>query len=100
MSLWLVFDEKELRDLLHPLAAASETHVASVEELMYPLLASEDVPGLPITSLSRVTPLAEIWKSAVSGQVDEEAVRRPAHVVYSVTPSVDRMNSACQVQDH
>ena len=87
-------------DLPHPSAAASATHVASVEGSMYPLLASEVVPGLPITSLSRETPLAEIWKSAVSGQVDEEAVKRPAHVVYSVAPSVDRMNSACQVQDH
>lgn len=65
--------------------------MASVEGSMYPLFASEVVPGLPITSLSRETPLAEIWKRAVSGQADEEVVKRPAHVVYSVVPSVDRV---------
>lgn len=58
---------------------------------MYPLLASEVVPGFPITSLLRETPLAAIWKRAVWGQADEEAVKRPAHVVYSVAPSVDRV---------
>ena len=44
--------------------------------------------GLPITSLLSETPLAAIWKRAVSGQADVEVVKRPAHVVYSVTPSV------------
>lgn len=57
---------------------------------MYPLLASAVVAGFPITSLLRETPLAEIWKSAVSGQTDEDAVRRPEQVVYSDVPSVKR----------
>lgn len=52
------------------------------------MLASAVVPGLPMTSLSRLTPLAAIWKRAVSGQAVEDAVSRPAHVVYSVAPSV------------
>ena len=54
---------------------------------MYPLPASADVAGLPITSLSRGTPLAEIWKSALSGHCKLEAIRRPEQVVYSVVPS-------------
>jgi hypothetical protein len=44
--------------------------------------------GLPMTSLLRGTPDAEIWKSAVCGQVELDAVSRPAQVVYSVVPSV------------
>ena len=69
---------------------------------MYPLLASAVVPGLPITNLSSETPLAEIWNRAVSGQVDEEAVKRPEHVVYSVAPSLceEEEISARHVQDH
>ena len=59
----------------------------SVEVDMYPLLASPVVPGFPITSLSRSTPLAAIWKSALSGQDDDDEVRRPEQVVYSVVPS-------------
>lgn len=39
---------------------------------MYPLFASAVVAGLPMTSLSRVTPFAEIWKMEDSGQVEEE----------------------------
>ena len=57
---------------------------------MYPLLASELVAGFPITSLSRLTPFAAIWKRALSGQADVEAVRRPEHVVYSEVPSTTR----------
>lgn len=57
---------------------------------MYPLLASEVVAGFPIKSLFKLTPLAAIWKRAVSGQADDEAVRRPAHVVYSEVPSVTK----------
>lgn len=56
---------------------------------MYPLDASAAVAGLPMTSLSRETPLAAISKSAVLGQVEEELVSRPAQVVYSVVPSIE-----------
>jgi hypothetical protein len=55
---------------------------------MYPLSVSAVIPGLPIKSLFRETPLAAIWKRADSGQIDEEAVRRPKQVVYSEFPSV------------
>lgn len=55
---------------------------------MKPLLASLAVPGLPITSLSRDTPDAAIWKRAELGHVLEEVVRRPAQVVYSLVPSI------------
>ena len=41
------------------------------------------VAGLPMTSLSRETPDAAIWKRAVLGHVEDDAVRRPSHVVYS-----------------
>ena len=71
--------------------------MASIDGSMWPLLASADVPGLPITSLSRATPFAAIWKSAVSGHVDEEAVNRPAQVVYSVAPSAIARNELQQV---
>ena len=55
---------------------------------MYPPLSSSAVvAGLPITSFSCATPFAMIWKSAVSGQVEEDAVSRPAQVVYSDVPS-------------
>lgn len=40
-----------------------------------------------MTSLSRDTPAAAIWKRAVLGQVEEELVRRPEQVVYSEVPS-------------
>lgn len=46
---------------------------------LLPLEASEVVAGLPMTTLSESTPFAMIWKTAVSGQVLEDAVRRPAH---------------------
>lgn len=52
------------------------------------MLASDAVPGLPITSLLRGTPDAEIWKSAVLGHCEEEVVNRPEHVVYSLDPSL------------
>jgi len=55
---------------------------------MYPLEACAEVAGFPITSLSRETPLADIWNSADSGQVVDEVYRRPLQVVYSVVPSV------------
>jgi len=48
---------------------------------MYPLVASEVVAGFVITSLSRATPFAAIWKRAVSGKGDVEAIRRAEHVV-------------------
>lgn len=44
-------DDKGAWDLLHPSAGASATQDASVEGSMYPLLASDPVAGLPITSL-------------------------------------------------
>jgi hypothetical protein len=56
---------------------------------MYPLVASVVVAGLPMTSLSRDTPLAAIWNKADSGQVDEDVLMRPSHVVYSVVPSYE-----------
>lgn len=58
---------------------------------MKPLLASPDVAGFPITSLDRGMPLAEIWKSADLGQVLDEVVKSPAHVVYSLLPSVQKL---------
>ena len=41
-----------------------------------------------MTSLLRGTPDAEIWNKAVFGHVEEEVVKRPEHVVYSLVPSV------------
>jgi len=40
-----------------------------------------------MTSLFSGTPEAAIWNRAEFGQVLDEAVRRPAQVVYSVVPS-------------
>lgn len=54
---------------------------------MYPLFASPEFAGFPITSLLAGTPDATIWKSAELGQVDDDVVRRPAQVVYSDVPS-------------
>ena len=55
---------------------------------MYPPLSSSAVvAGFPITSLLAGTPFAMIWKSAVCGQVLDDAVRRPAQVEYSDWPS-------------
>lgn len=59
---------------------------------IYPLLASEVVAGLPMTSLLNGTPDAAIWNRAVCGQVELEVVRRPEQVVYSVVPSVATKN--------
>lgn len=56
---------------------------------MYPLLASPVVAGFPITSLESGIPDAAIWKSAEFGQVLDDVVNSPAHVVYSFVPSVD-----------
>ena len=67
---------------------------------MYPLLASDDLAGLPITSLLLSTPFASIWKSAVSGQVEEDLVRRPSQVVYSVVPSVKRLSASTPWQSN
>ena len=55
---------------------------------MKPLLASPVPEGFPMTILLSGTPLAAIWKTAVCGQVLDEVVRRFAHVVYSLAPSV------------
>ena len=70
----------------HPSLFACERQEARVPGSIYPLLASEAVAGFPMTSLSRVTPLAAIWNKADSGHWLEEAVRRPEQVVYSVDP--------------
>lgn len=56
---------------------------------MYPLVAEAVVAGFPMTSLLMGTPEAEIWKSDDLGHFEEDAVKRPAHVVYSLAPSVD-----------
>jgi len=50
--------------------------------LIYPLLASTLVAGFPITNFSKVIPTAAIWKSEVSGHVEDDFVRSPEHVVY------------------
>ena len=72
----------------HPCDFAWPTQLASVDVSMKPLLASPEVAGLPITSLSSVTPEAAIWKRAELGHVLEDAVRRPLQVVYSEVPSM------------
>lgn len=54
-----------------------------------PLLASPVVAGFPITSLSREIPDAAIWNRADSGQVLDELVSSPPHVVYSDVPSIE-----------
>lgn len=59
---------------------------------MYPLLASPVVAGLPMTSLLKGTPDAAIWNSAEFGQVLEEVVSNPVHVVYSLVPSAQKIN--------
>jgi len=41
-----------------------------------------------MTILFNGTPAAEIWKTALDGQVLEDVSRRPVQVVYSLTPSV------------
>lgn len=51
------------------------------------MLAEPVVAGLPMTSLLRGTPDAEIWKSADLGHCEEEVVKRFEHVVYSLAPS-------------
>jgi len=71
---------------LHPLALACAKHVARVPGSMYPLPASAAVAGFPMTSLFKGTPFAAIWNRADSGHWDEDVVRSPAQVVYSVTP--------------
>ena len=48
---------------------------------MYPLLASLVVPGFPMTSLSSVTPLAEISKMEDLGQSLVDCVRTVVQVV-------------------
>ena len=44
--------------------------------------------GFPMTSLCKGIPLSAIWKRADFGQVEDEFVRSPAQVVYSLAPSV------------
>ena len=75
-------------NLLHPWFFAWLMQPASVEASTYPVVASALVAGFPITSLLAGTPEAMIWKSAVLGQVEDEAVSRPEQVVYSDAPSV------------
>lgn len=70
----------------HPSLTAVDTQPARVAVSTQPLVASADVPGFPISNLSESTPEAMIWKSAVLGQVLDDAVSRPAQVVYSVAP--------------
>ena len=77
----------ELGYLLQPWLLACSTQVAKVDGEMYPLLASEEVAGLPMTILLRGTPLAAIWKTAELGYGLPDVVRRPVHVVYSDAPS-------------
>ena len=72
---------------LHPWFFAWETQLASVDVDMEPLFASP-AAGLPMTSLFSGTPDAAIWKRALLGQVELEAVSRLAQVVYSLVPSV------------
>jgi hypothetical protein len=76
-------------DSLHPWLLAVAKQPAKVAGAINPLLAALVVAGFPITSLESGTPLAAIWKRAVFGQVVDEVVRRLAHVVYSVAPSVE-----------
>jgi hypothetical protein len=45
-----------------------------------------ELPGFPITILLSATPPAASWKTAVFGHLLDDAVRRPAQVVYSVVP--------------
>lgn len=70
-----------------PWALAVCRHVAKVEGAMYPLVASPDFAGLPITTLDEATPLAMIWNTALPGHVLEDAVKSPLQVVYSDVPS-------------
>lgn len=46
------------------------------------------VAAFPMTSLLMGTPEAEIWKSDELGHLEEDAVKRPSHVVYSLSPSI------------
>ena len=48
---------------------------------MYPLLASPEFAGFPITNLLAGTPEAMIWNRAVCGHWDDDVVRRLVHVV-------------------
>lgn len=90
---WSASGVSKLKDhALHPWFLAWETQLARVGVDMYPLLASEVVAGLPMTSLLNGTPDAAIWKRAVCGQVELEVVRRPEQVVYSVVPSLATQN--------
>ena len=66
---------------------ACATQLANVDVDMNPLLASPVLAGFPMTSLLNGSPEAAIWKRAVSGQVELDAVRSPAQVVYSEVPS-------------
>ena len=52
--------------------------------------------GLPITSLLRGTPEAAISNNDELGNVEDDEVSRPEHVVYSVAPSVKKC--ACDEQ--
>jgi len=72
---------------VHPELLACDKQPARVDGSMYPLFASDVVPGLPMTILERSTPAVEwIWNTALLGKVDDEVVRRPEQVVYSEVP--------------
>lgn len=73
---------------LQPEFLAVARQLARVDVLMNPFEASPVVAGFPMTSLFNGTPLAAIWKRAEFGQVEDELVKSPAQVVYSVIPSV------------
>jgi hypothetical protein len=87
-SVNLQLQKKNRWNSLHPFPTAVPKQPAKVDGLIYPLLASAVVAGFPMTILFSVTPAAAIWKTDVLGQVEEEAVRRPVQVTYSLTPSV------------
>jgi hypothetical protein len=78
--------ERKKKIVLHPWALACAKQVDRVAGSMYPLVASLAVAGLPMTILFNGTPFAAIWNTADWGHVLDDAVRRPAQVVYSVAP--------------
>jgi hypothetical protein len=60
-----------------PLFLACDKQPASVFGPIYPLLASEAVPGLPMTTLSRPTPFAAISNTELCGKLFEDLVSNP-----------------------
>jgi hypothetical protein len=70
-----------------PWALAWLTHFASPGGLRYLFVASSWVAGFPIMSLSCGTPEAAISNSEVLGQAEDDFLKRPVQVVYSLLPS-------------